>query len=121
GLAPTHLLQLRPVLDCLNFLSRHGETRGRENVAEVLNGVGVDLALLWLGIETMLSKAAEYLFYMITVYHDADIEHIHKDAINELLKSCRHISQNEGHYLPPVRTIMSVERSFPFISVCDVD
>ncbi|KIO02894.1 hypothetical protein M404DRAFT_146779, partial [Pisolithus tinctorius Marx 270] len=67
GLDVLHLLQLRPVMDCLNFLGRHGETGGRENVAEVLNRVRVELALLWLGIETMLSKVAEYLFYVFTV------------------------------------------------------
>ncbi|KIO06650.1 hypothetical protein M404DRAFT_138594 [Pisolithus tinctorius Marx 270] len=104
-----HLLQLRPVTDCLNLLGRHGETRGRENVAKVLDGVGVELALLWLGIETMLSKVVEYLFYMFAVYHNADIEHVCKDAIDELLEGCRCISQTEWHYLPLVRTITSVE------------
>ncbi|KIO01409.1 hypothetical protein M404DRAFT_150221, partial [Pisolithus tinctorius Marx 270] len=90
----------------------HGETRGRKNVPEVLDRVRVKLALLWLGIETMLSKA---------VYHDADIEHVHKDAINKLLESRRHVSQTEWYYLPLIRTITSAECCFPFISVCDVD
>ncbi|KIO06488.1 hypothetical protein M404DRAFT_138923, partial [Pisolithus tinctorius Marx 270] len=62
-----HLLWLRPVMDCLNLLSRHGETRGRKNITEVLDRVRVKLALLWLGIKTMLSKVAEYLFYMFVV------------------------------------------------------
>ncbi|KIN96459.1 hypothetical protein M404DRAFT_163016, partial [Pisolithus tinctorius Marx 270] len=111
GLDVSHLLWLRPVADCLNLLSGHGETRGRENVAKVLDGGGVELALLWLGIETMLLKVVEYLFYMITVYHNADIEHVCKDAINKSLESHRHVSQTEGHYLPLVRTITSVESS----------
>ncbi|KIN96462.1 hypothetical protein M404DRAFT_162931 [Pisolithus tinctorius Marx 270] len=117
----SHLLRLRPVTDCLNLLGRHGETRGRKNVAEVLNGVRVKLTLLWLGIETMLSKVAEYLFYMFAVYHDADIEHVCKDAIDESLEGCRCISQTEWHYPPLVRTITSAECHFPFISVCDAD
>ncbi|KIN95626.1 hypothetical protein M404DRAFT_165337 [Pisolithus tinctorius Marx 270] len=121
GLDVLHLPQLRPVTDCLNFLGRHGETRGRENVAKVLDGVGVELALLWLGIKTMLSKVAEYLFYVIMVHHNADIEHVHKDAINKPLESCRHVSQTKGHYPPLVRTITSVESGFPFISACNVD
>ncbi|KIO14042.1 hypothetical protein M404DRAFT_120896 [Pisolithus tinctorius Marx 270] len=114
----SHLPRLRPVADCLNLLSGHGETGGRKNITEVLDGVGVKLALLWLGIKTMLSKAAEYLFY---VYHDADIEHVCKDAINKLLEGRRRISQTEWHYPPLVRTITSVESRFPFISVCDAD
>ncbi|KIO03591.1 hypothetical protein M404DRAFT_145059, partial [Pisolithus tinctorius Marx 270] len=60
----SHLLRLRPVADCLNLLSGHGETGGRKNITKVLDGVGVKLALLWLGIKTMLSKAVEYLFYV---------------------------------------------------------
>ncbi|KIO10361.1 hypothetical protein M404DRAFT_129513 [Pisolithus tinctorius Marx 270] len=120
GLDVSHLPWLRPVVDCLNLLSGHGETGGRKNEAEVLNGVGVKLTLLWLGIETMLSKAAEYLFYMF-VYHDADIEHVRKDAINKLLEGCRCISQTKWHYLPLVRTITSAECCFPFISVCNAD
>ncbi|KIN98462.1 hypothetical protein M404DRAFT_157730, partial [Pisolithus tinctorius Marx 270] len=116
-----HLPWLRPVVDCLNLLSRHGETGGRKNITEVLDRVGVKLALLRLGIKTMLSKVAEYLFYMFAVYHDADIEHVCKDAINKLLEGCRRISQTEWHYPPLVRTIMSAECHFPFISICDVD
>ncbi|KIN94149.1 hypothetical protein M404DRAFT_169006, partial [Pisolithus tinctorius Marx 270] len=117
----SHLLQLRPVTDCLNLLSRHGETRGRKNITEVLNRVRVKLTLLWLGIKTMLLKAAEYLFYMFAAYHDADIEHVCKDAIDESLEGCRCISQTKWHYPPLVRTITSVESHFPFISICDVD
>ncbi|KIO01093.1 hypothetical protein M404DRAFT_151159 [Pisolithus tinctorius Marx 270] len=117
----SHLPQLRPVADCLNLLSGHGETGGRKNITEVLNGVRVKLTLLQLGIKAMLLKAAEYLFYMFTVYHDADIEHVCKDAIDELLESHRHVSQTEWHYLPLVGTIISVESCFPFISICYVD
>ncbi|KIN99131.1 hypothetical protein M404DRAFT_155989, partial [Pisolithus tinctorius Marx 270] len=121
GLDVSHLPWLRPVADCLNLLGGHGETGGRENIAKVLNGVRVKLALLWLGIKTMLSKVVEHLFYMIAVYHYADIEHVCKDAVNESLESHRCVSQTEGHYLPLVRTITSAESGFPFISVCDAD
>ncbi|KIO03370.1 hypothetical protein M404DRAFT_145629 [Pisolithus tinctorius Marx 270] len=113
----SHLPWLRPVLDCLNLLSRHGETGGRKNITEVLDGVGVKLALLWLGIKTMLLKAAEYLFYMFAV----QLHHVCKDAIDELLEGHRHVSQTEWHYLPLVSTIMSAESHFPFISISNVD
>ncbi|KIO08902.1 hypothetical protein M404DRAFT_133022, partial [Pisolithus tinctorius Marx 270] len=113
----SHLPRLRPVADCLNLLSGHGETRGRENIAKVLNRFRVELALLQLGIKTMLLKAAEYLFYMSMV----QLHHVCKDAINEPLEGCRCVSQTEGHYLPLIRTITSVESHFPFISICDVD
>ncbi|KIN99444.1 hypothetical protein M404DRAFT_155233 [Pisolithus tinctorius Marx 270] len=116
----SHLPWLRPVVDCLNLLSRHGETRGRKNITKVLDGVRVKLTLLWLGIKTMLSEVAEYLFYMF-VYHNADIEHVHKDAINKLLEGRRCISQTEWHYLPLIRTITSAECHFPFISICNAD
>ncbi|KIN96495.1 hypothetical protein M404DRAFT_162869 [Pisolithus tinctorius Marx 270] len=110
----SHLLQLRPVVDCLNLLSGHGETGGRKNITEVLDRIGVKLALLWLGIKTMLSKAAEYLFYVFAMR----LHHVCKDAIGESLESRRHVSQTEWHYLPLVRTIMSAESCFPFISIC---
>ncbi|KIO00453.1 hypothetical protein M404DRAFT_152859 [Pisolithus tinctorius Marx 270] len=117
GLDVSHLPRLRPVADCLNLLGRHGETGGRKNVAEVLDGVGVKLALLWLGIQTMLSKAAEYLFYVFAMR----LHHVRKDAINKPLEGHRRISQTEWHYPPLVRTITSAESHFPFISICDVD
>ncbi|KIO08726.1 hypothetical protein M404DRAFT_133616 [Pisolithus tinctorius Marx 270] len=116
-----HLPWLRPVADCLNLLSRHGETGGRKNITEVLDGVRVKLALLWLGIKTMLLKVAEYLFYMFAVYHDTDIKHVCKDAINKSLEGHRHVSQTEWHYPPLIRTITSAECHFPFISICNVD
>ncbi|KIO01585.1 hypothetical protein M404DRAFT_149669 [Pisolithus tinctorius Marx 270] len=112
-----HLPQLRPVMDCLNLLSRHGETRGRKNITEVLDGVGVKLALLRLGIKAMLSKAAEYLFYVFTMR----LHHVCKDAIDESLEGRRCVSQTEWHYPPLIRTITSAECCFPFISVCDAD
>ncbi|KIO13215.1 hypothetical protein M404DRAFT_123347 [Pisolithus tinctorius Marx 270] len=116
-----HLPWLRPVVDCLNLLSGHGETGGRKNITEVLDGVRVKLTLLQLGIKTMLSKAAEYLFYMFTVYHNTDIEHVCEDTIDKPLEGHRHISQTEWHYWPLIRTITSAESHFPFISVCNVD
>ncbi|KIO01263.1 hypothetical protein M404DRAFT_150354, partial [Pisolithus tinctorius Marx 270] len=120
GLDVLHLLQLRPVMDCLNLLSRHGETGGRENITEVLDEVGVELTLLQLGIKTMLSKVAEYLFYMFVVQLHV-LCHVCKDAVNESLESHRCVNQTKGHYPPLVRTITSVENHFPFISICDVD
>ncbi|KIN95102.1 hypothetical protein M404DRAFT_166698 [Pisolithus tinctorius Marx 270] len=113
----SHLPRLRPVADCLNLLSRHGETRGRKNITEVLDRVGVKLTLLWLGIKTMLSKAAEYLFYMFAVR----LHHVRKDAINKPLEGCTRISQTEWHHPPLVRTITSAESRFPFISICYAD
>ncbi|KIO04681.1 hypothetical protein M404DRAFT_142739, partial [Pisolithus tinctorius Marx 270] len=112
-----HLPWLRPVADCLNLLSRHGETGGRKNITEVLDGVGVKLALLPLGTKAMLSKAAEYLFYMFAMR----LHHVCKDAIDESLESCRHVSQTEWHYPPLIRTITSAESHFPFISICYAD
>ncbi|KIN94366.1 hypothetical protein M404DRAFT_168524 [Pisolithus tinctorius Marx 270] len=113
----SHLPRLRPVTDCLNLLSGHGETRGRKNITKVLDGVGVKLTLLWLGIKAMLSKAAEYLFYVFAMR----LHHVCKDAIDESLESHRRISQTKWHYLPLVRTITSAESHFPFISICYAD
>ncbi|KIN97385.1 hypothetical protein M404DRAFT_160522, partial [Pisolithus tinctorius Marx 270] len=116
----SHLPWLRPVTDCLNLLSGHGETRGRKNITEVLNGVGVKLTLLWLGIKTMLLKVVEYLFYMFVVQFHV-LQHVCKDAIDKLLEGHRHVIQTKWHYPPLVRTITSAESHFPFISVCDAD
>ncbi|KIO04664.1 hypothetical protein M404DRAFT_142788, partial [Pisolithus tinctorius Marx 270] len=112
-----HLPRLRPVVDCLNLLSGHGETGGRKNITEVLHRVGVKLALLWLGIKAMLSKVVEYLFYVFAM----QLHHVCKDAIDESLESHRCVSQTKWHYPPLVRTITSAESRFPFISVCYAD
>ncbi|KIO09147.1 hypothetical protein M404DRAFT_132258 [Pisolithus tinctorius Marx 270] len=112
GLDVSHLLWLRPVADCLNLLSGHGETGGRKNITKVLDGVGVKLTLLWLGIKAMLSKAAEYLFYVFTMR----LHHVCKDAIDESLESRRRISQTEWHYPPLVVTIRTLSLSSLFFS-----
>ncbi|KIN94156.1 hypothetical protein M404DRAFT_169044, partial [Pisolithus tinctorius Marx 270] len=120
----SHLPRLRPVMDCLNLLSRHGETGGRKNITKVLDRVRVKLALLWLGIKAMLSKAAEYLFYVLGCHRGIPRRrhwHVRKDAIDESLESRKHISQTEWHHPPLVRTITSAESCFPLISVCYAD
>ena len=135
GLNVLNFLQFWPIRNGLNFLCGHGESIGRETETEVLGGGGMELTLLWLGKEIVLSEASEDfadMFLMglevLGVYQDAiqidnntDIKEIHENAIDESLESCRSICQAKGHDIPLKGTIPCVERGFPFITFCNAD
>ena len=59
GLNVLNFPRFRPIGNGLNFLCRHGESVGRETETEVLGGGGMELTLLWLGEEIVLSEASE--------------------------------------------------------------
>ena len=67
GLYIADLPGFGPVQDRLDLRLRHRKSGGRENVAEVLDGVGVELALVRAGIEPVLAEASEYLFDVLAV------------------------------------------------------
>ena len=59
GLNVLNFPQFRPIRNGLNFLCGHGESIGRETETEVLSGGGMELTLLWLDEEIVLSEASE--------------------------------------------------------------
>ena len=95
----------------------------------------MELTLLWLGEEIVLSEALEDftdMFLMglevLGVYQDViqiddntDIKKIHKDAIDKSVESHRSICQAKGHDIPLEGTIPHAERGFPFITFCNAD
>ena len=135
GLNVLNFPWFQPIGNGLNFLCGHGESVRRETEPEVLSGGGMELTLLWLGEEIVLSEALEDfadVFLMglevLGVYQDviqiddnADIEEIRKDAIDKSLESCRSICQAEGHDIPLKGTIPRAEHGFPFITFCNAD
>ena len=135
GLNVLNFPQFQPIRNGLNFLCRHGESIRRETETEVLGGGGMELTLLWLGEEIVLSEASEDfadVFLMglkvLGVYQDViqidnytDVKEVHEDAIDELLESCRSICQAEGHDIPFEGPISRAECGLPFITFCNVD
>ena len=135
GLDVLNFPWFRPIGDGLNFLRGHRESIGRETETEVLGGGGMELTFLQLGEEIVLSEVSEDftdVFLMglgvLGVYQDViqiddntDIEEIHKDTIDESLKSRGSICQAEGHDIPLKGTIPHAERGFPFITFCNAD
>ena len=95
----------------------------------------MELTFLWLGEEIVLLETSEDfadVFLMglevLGVYQDViqiddntDIEEIHKDTIDESLKSCRGVSQAERHDIPFEGPISHAERGLPFITFCNAD
>ena len=59
GLNVLNLMRLGPILDSLNLLHRHRESGGREDVAQILHSVGMELALQGVGEESVLSQSLE--------------------------------------------------------------
>ena len=135
GLNVLNFPWFRPIRNGLNFLCRHGESVGRETETKVLSGGGMELTLLWLGEEIVLSEASENftdVFLMglkvLGVYQDViqidnntDIEEICEDAIDKSLESHGSICQAKGHDIPLKGTIPHAERGFPFITFCNAD
>ncbi|KIN93557.1 hypothetical protein M404DRAFT_170945 [Pisolithus tinctorius Marx 270] len=120
GLDVFNLAQFRPIMNGLDLISGHGQTRCGEDIAKVLDRVLVKLTLFWLSKEAMLAEAAEDLFYMLVVQFLV-VGHVGEDAVNKPLESCWHISKTEGHNQPFIGTIVSVKGSFPFITSTDSD
>ncbi|KIM60195.1 hypothetical protein SCLCIDRAFT_1184953, partial [Scleroderma citrinum Foug A] len=107
-------------LDVLNFLCRHGESVRRETETKVLGGGGMELTFLWLGEEIVLSETSEDFADMFLMGLEV-LGEIHKDTIDESLKSCGSIYQAKGHDIPLKGTIPCAERGFPFITFCNAD
>ena len=122
-------------LNVLNFLHGCGESVRRETETEAHSGGGMELTLLWLGEEIVLSEVLEDFMDMflmglevLGVYQDViqiddntDIKEIHEDAIDKSVESCRSICQAKGHHIPLEGTIPHAERGFPFITFCNAD
>ncbi|KIO04362.1 hypothetical protein M404DRAFT_143203 [Pisolithus tinctorius Marx 270] len=120
GLDVFNLAWFRPIMNGLDLISRHGQTRWGEDIAEVLDRVLVELALFQLSKEAMLVEAAEDLFYMLVVQL-LIVGHVSEDAVNKLLESHWCISKTKRHNQLFVGTIVSVKGSFPFITSTDSD
>jgi len=91
----------------------------------------MERTFLWLRIEGVLAKPAEYFMDMenmvfegvrvyediVKVNYDANIEHVSENAINKTLKSCWSIGQPLRHYEPLIRSIACAESGLPFVAL----
>ncbi|KIK14086.1 hypothetical protein PISMIDRAFT_44600, partial [Pisolithus microcarpus 441] len=84
----------------------------------VFDGLGVELTLLWFGIETVLLESVKNLvnMFFVVLY----IIGVHKDGVDETLESCRGIGKSKWHNKPLIGSITSPEGHFPFISIGNV-
>ena len=48
-----------PILDSFDLLHRHRKSGGREDIAQILHSVGMELALQGVGEESMFSQSLE--------------------------------------------------------------
>ena len=53
GLNVLHIMTLRPIRDGLYLVGGHGQAAGRQLIAQVFDGGGMELACLWFGIEAV--------------------------------------------------------------------
>jgi len=93
----------------------------------------VELALVSLGIETVLVEAVEdfldvcqMLFWVVGVDEDViqvdnyrDINHIGEDVIHEPLESSWGIGEPFGHDQPLEGSVVGLECHFPLVPGCD--
>ncbi|KIK76261.1 hypothetical protein PAXRUDRAFT_170434 [Paxillus rubicundulus Ve08.2h10] len=109
GLDVFDFLRFQPIGDHFNFVRGHCQSMLPELVEYFLDMLFVRGHIL--GVDEDV----------IQIDYDTNIEHISKDGIDELLKSCQSIGQTKQHYKPLIGGIMGVEGSLPFISGCDSD
>ena len=102
------------VLNNLYLVVRHGETRRRKDVSQILYRLGVKFAFLCFGIKTSLVETLEYFFHMLVMFrhaiqvdeyiiqidHDTDIQKVRENVVHELLEGRGSIGKTEGHYRP---------------------
>ena len=103
-----------PVEDSLDFLLGHGETVSGEDVAEILDGLRVEFALVCAGVEVVLAESSEDFLDMFLVVHgvvgvdedvvevdnNADVEEVGEDVVDKLLESCGGVRNSKRHDLP---------------------
>ena len=110
GLNVLNFPRFWPIRNGLNFLCGHGESVRRETETEVLGGGGMELTLLWLGEEIVLSEVSEDfmdVFLMglevLGVYQDViqiddytDVEEVHNSVWSASGRPVDHPKANTG-------------------------
>ncbi|KIO09254.1 hypothetical protein M404DRAFT_132820, partial [Pisolithus tinctorius Marx 270] len=90
----------------------------------------VEFTFLWLHVKAVKLKLVEYLLDMllvallisgvdwniIKVDDYANIQHVHKDGIQEVLEGSQSIGEAERHYQPLIGPILSLKCSLSFIT-----
>ena len=59
GLNVLNYTRFGPILDSLNLLHRHRESGGREDIAQILHSVSMELALQGIGEESVFTQSPE--------------------------------------------------------------
>ena len=91
----------------------------------------MELTLFGLSKELVLAQAPKHFLNVfdvvlhivqvdqdvIEVYYHADIKHICEDQVNKSLESGWGIGEAKGHHLPFIGAIVSLEGSFPLITL----
>src|SRR5882672_8583355 len=130
GLKILGFLGFGPILDNLDLVWGHGEALGRQHVSKVFTGSDMELAFVCTGKKSIRVESLEYFPNMgfvlgnvvgidedvVQIDDDYDVNHIRKDVVHKLLKSCWCISSPFRHYQPLERTVSGLECSFPFVS-----
>ena len=112
GLNVLNFPWLGPVKNCLDFVSGHGEPGWGEDISKVFDGFRMPLALLQFEVKSISAEAPEDFpdllamssrvggvdQYVVEVDHDAHVQHICEDTIDEVLEHSGGISETEGHY-----------------------
>jgi hypothetical protein len=62
-----YFLWLWPVLDSFNFIFGHFKTIGRQDITQILNRLGVELAFIGMRIKAILMEAMENITDMLLV------------------------------------------------------
>ena len=57
----------------------------------------------------------------VEVNGDANVNHVMEDVVHKTLESSRGIGEAKWHHHPLKKTIACLKRSFPFITVGDLD
>ena len=90
----------------------HGEPKQGEDISKVFDSFQMPLALLWFEVKSVSTEAPEDFLdllamsgrvggvdqYVIEVDHNAHVQHICEDTIDEALECGGGVSETEGHY-----------------------
>ncbi|KIM56216.1 hypothetical protein SCLCIDRAFT_133116, partial [Scleroderma citrinum Foug A] len=126
GLDVLHLAWFRPIANSGDFVLRHCQAVGGEEVSEVFHQVRMKLTLFRFSKELVMAQAPKHfpnVFDMVLhiVYYHTDIKHICEDRVDKSLEGSQGIGEAERHHLPFIGAVASAEGGFPLITLGDVN
>src|SRR6516165_8189134 len=135
NLEVVHRGRLWPIENGRDFLGIHLDAGGRDDVAEILDLVLMERALLWFGEEAVGAEAFQHEAYVALVFlagpaEDEDVieiddskvvQEVAQDVVHEVLEGGGSVGETKRHDVVLVVAIARTKRGLPLVTLRDAN